>query len=190
MVNCANQDPENVHIDYLGGVKILHLFLSEYRKNFVVPKPRRKVCKQYFNDLNLNSFQVLREQHGKLSGKIKAFLRVILFIIFNNGLFHQYSLPQTQLTVLADLEFLCYIASKSARFSGLKQLNMSKFPFFGKTLFFQPVFRIRIGSEFNQVSGSGFGIRIRTQEGKNDPQKQKKIKKFHVLKCWMVSFEG
>ncbi len=33
--------------------------------------------------------------------------------------------------------------------------------------------RIRIGSEFNQVSGSGsvFGIRIRIQEGKNDPQK-------------------
>jgi hypothetical protein len=33
--------------------------------------------------------------------------------------------------------------------------------------------RIRIGSGFNQVSGSGsvFGIRIRIQEDKNDPQK-------------------
>jgi hypothetical protein len=32
---------------------------------------------------------------------------------------------------------------------------------------------IRIGSGFNRVcgSGSGFGIRIRIQEGKNDPQK-------------------
>jgi hypothetical protein len=32
--------------------------------------------------------------------------------------------------------------------------------------------RIRIGSGFNQASGSGsvFGIRIRIQEGKNDPQ--------------------
>jgi hypothetical protein len=36
--------------------------------------------------------------------------------------------------------------------------------------------RIRIGSGFSRVSGSGsvFGIRIRIQEGKNDPQKQKK----------------
>jgi hypothetical protein len=33
--------------------------------------------------------------------------------------------------------------------------------------------RIRIGSVFNQVCGSGsvFGIRIRIQEGKNDPKK-------------------
>jgi hypothetical protein len=33
--------------------------------------------------------------------------------------------------------------------------------------------RIRIGSGFNRVSGSGsgFGIRIWIQEGKNDPQK-------------------
>jgi hypothetical protein len=29
------------------------------------------------------------------------------------------------------------------------------------------------------------------QEGKNDPQKQKKVKKFHVLMCLMFfSFEG
>ncbi len=37
----------------------------------------------------------------------------------------------------------------------------------------QPGLRIRIGSGFNRVSGSGFGIRIRTgiQESKNDPQK-------------------
>ncbi len=47
--------------------------------------------------------------------------------------------------------------------------------------------RIRIGSVFNRTSGSGsvFGIRIRIQEGKNVPQKYKKI---HVLKCWMASF--
>jgi hypothetical protein len=32
-------------------------------------------------------------------------------------------------------------------------------------------FLIRIGSVFNPVSGSGSGIRIRIQEGKNDPQK-------------------
>ncbi len=31
--------------------------------------------------------------------------------------------------------------------------------------------RIRIGSVFNQLSGSVFGIQIRIQEGKNDPQK-------------------
>ncbi len=36
-----------------------------------------------------------------------------------------------------------------------------------------PGLRIRIpsGSGFNRVIGSGFGIRIRIQEGKNDPQK-------------------
>jgi hypothetical protein len=32
--------------------------------------------------------------------------------------------------------------------------------------------------------------RIRIQEGKNDPQKKKKVKKFHVLNGWMFSFEG
>jgi hypothetical protein len=31
---------------------------------------------------------------------------------------------------------------------------------------------------------------IRIQEGKNDPQKKKKVKEFHVLNCWMFSFEG
>ncbi len=30
---------------------------------------------------------------------------------------------------------------------------------------------------------------IRIKEGKNDPHKEKKIKKFYVLKCWMFSFE-
>ncbi len=44
---------------------------------------------------------------------------------------------------------------------------------------FQPGLRIgiRIRSWFYRVSGSGsvFGIRIRIQEGKNDPQKFKKI---------------
>jgi hypothetical protein len=33
-------------------------------------------------------------------------------------------------------------------------------------------------------------FRIRIQKGKKDPQKLKKIKTFHVLKCWMFSFEG
>ncbi len=41
----------------------------------------------------------------------------------------------------------------------------------------------------NEVSGSGFGIRIQIQEGKKDPQKLKKLK-FHGLKCWMFSFEA
>jgi len=31
------------------------------------------------------------------------------------------------------------------------------------------------GSGFNRVSGSGFGIRIRIQEGKNDQRKLKKL---------------
>jgi hypothetical protein len=56
------------------------------------------------------------------------------------------------------------------------------------------VFRIRIwiGSGFNQVSGSvsGFGIQIRIQEGKNYPQKNKKIQKINVLRCRIFSFEG
>jgi hypothetical protein len=30
---------------------------------------------------------------------------------------------------------------------------------------------------------------MRIQKGKNDPQKQKKVNKFHVLMCWMFSFE-
>ncbi len=42
--------------------------------------------------------------------------------------------------------------------------------------------RILIGSGFNRVSGSGsgsvFGIRFRIQEGKNDPQKKKKLRNF------------
>jgi hypothetical protein len=41
-------------------------------------------------------------------------------------------------------------------------------------------------------SGQWIRIRIRNwePEAKNDPQKKKKIKKFHVLKCWMFSIEG
>jgi hypothetical protein len=31
---------------------------------------------------------------------------------------------------------------------------------------------------------------VRIQEGNNDPQKLRKEEKFHVLKCWMFSFEG
>jgi hypothetical protein len=30
----------------------------------------------------------------------------------------------------------------------------------------------------------------RIPEGKNDPRKYKKVQKFHVLKCWIFSFEG
>jgi hypothetical protein len=41
--------------------------------------------------------------------------------------------------------------------------------------------RIQIGSGFNRVSGSGFGILIRIQEGKNDPQKWKSFLKVHVF---------
>jgi hypothetical protein len=33
-------------------------------------------------------------------------------------------------------------------------------------------------------------FRIRIQEGKNGPQKYKKVEKFHALKCWIFSFEG
>ncbi len=35
-----------------------------------------------------------------------------------------------------------------------------------------------------------FAIRIRIQESKNDPQKWKKVNKFHFLYCWMFCFEG
>jgi hypothetical protein len=31
---------------------------------------------------------------------------------------------------------------------------------------------------------------LRIQKGKIDPQRKKKVKKFHVLKCWMFSFKG
>jgi hypothetical protein len=30
------------------------------------------------------------------------------------------------------------------------------------------------------------GIRIRIQEGKNDPQQKKKCKKIYFLKCWWM----
>ncbi len=44
------------------------------------------------------------------------------------------------------------------------------------------VFRIRIRIDFGQPDPD--------PEGKNFPQKYKKVKKFHVLKCWMFSFES
>jgi hypothetical protein len=50
---------------------------------------------------------------------------------------------------------------------------------------FSAVFRIRTGSGFNQVSGSVSGSRRAKKTHKNT-----KIMKFHVLKCWMFSFEG
>jgi hypothetical protein len=58
------------------------------------------------------------------------------------------------------------------------------------------------GSGLNGVPGSGFAIRIRIpdpqsesgfriQEGKNDPQKLKKVNELNFFfKCWMFSFEG
>jgi hypothetical protein len=42
-------------------------------------------------------------------------------------------------------------------------------------------------SRVSNPDWSGFGFRIRIQEGKNDPQK---VKKFHVLKCWIFFFES
>jgi hypothetical protein len=39
-------------------------------------------------------------------------------------------------------------------------------------------------------SGSAFKLRIRIQEGKNDPQNKKKIQNFCVSNYWMFSFEG
>ncbi len=60
--------------------------------------------------------------------------------------------------------------------------------------------RILIVSGFNQDSGSGsvFGGRIRIRNpdpdtdpgGQKRPTKVEKIKKFHVLKSWMFSFEN
>jgi hypothetical protein len=48
----------------------------------------------------------------------------------------------------------------------------------------------QIYTDWNRIR-IGLGHWIRIQEGKNnDPQKLKKVKKFHVLKCWMFSFEG
>jgi hypothetical protein len=42
------------------------------------------------------------------------------------------------------------------------------------------------GSAWIQINLSS-RIRIRIQEGKNDPQKYKKVQNFHVSKCWMFS---
>ncbi len=55
-------------------------------------------------------------------------------------------------------------------------MGIGPVPAISKSMFcflFEPGLRIRIpiGSGFNQVSGSGFEIRIRIQEGKNYPQK-------------------
>ncbi len=47
-------------------------------------------------------------------------------------------------------------------------------------------FRIRIGSGFNRVSGSGSGSR----RPKMTHKSTKKFVKVHVLKCWMASFES
>ena len=50
-------------------------------------------------------------------------------------------------------------------------LQPLRYRYLGTCYAYQEVFRIRIGSGFNQVSWSGFKIRI--QEGQHDPQKQK-----------------
>ena len=50
-------------------------------------------------------------------------------------------------------------------------------------------FRIRIGSGFNQVSDSVYGFRIGIQ-AKMTHESEKKIRKFHVLRCWMFFFES
>jgi len=64
-------------------------------------------------------------------------------------------------------------------------LQPLRYRYLGTCYAYQAVFRIRIGSGFNQVSWSGSGFKIRIQEGQHDPQKQKKVQKFHVLKCLM-----
>ncbi len=38
--------------------------------------------------------------------------------------------------------------------------------------------------------GPRFAIRIWIQKGKNNPQKLKKVKKFHFFKCWMFSLRS
>jgi hypothetical protein len=52
--------------------------------------------------------------------------------------------------------------------------------------------RIRIGSGFNQVSGSGFHFRIRIQEGKNDHKIEKKLENFMFCNagCSLLRAEG
>ncbi len=62
--------------------------------------------------------------------------------------------------------------------------------------YFKPVLWIwiciRIGSGFNgvpgSISGSGFTVRIRIQEGKNYPQTLKKLYKFHFFEVLDVLF--
>jgi hypothetical protein len=60
---------------------------------------------------------------------------------------------------------------------------------------FSTVLGIRIRIDFGRLDPDPHrecGIGSGTKVGKNDPQKQekgKKMKKFHVLKCWMFSFE-
>jgi hypothetical protein len=58
----------------------------------------------------------------------------------------------------------------------------------GVPLYF-PVFRIRIRIESVQWIRIRFRFGIRIQEGKMT-HKNRKIKKFHVLKCGIFSFEG
>jgi hypothetical protein len=48
----------------------------------------------------------------------------------------------------------------------------------------KPVFRIRIRIDFGRLDPDPY-----TREGKNGPKILKKVTKYHVLKCWMFSFE-
>jgi hypothetical protein len=50
---------------------------------------------------------------------------------------------------------------------------------------FESGIRIRMGSGFYQVSGYVSGSRRQKLTNKGE-----KITKFHVLKCWVFSFEG
>jgi hypothetical protein len=63
--------------------------------------------------------------------------------------------------------------------------NTSTFP----TLQTSSSFAVKRGLKQGCGSGSASGSRsTRIQEVKNDPQKYKKVKYFHVLKCCMFSF--
>jgi hypothetical protein len=58
-----------------------------------------------------------------------------------------------------------------------------------KTTVFQIWIESGIIRSMDPDSKSGSEVWIRKQEGKNYPQKLKKLR-FHVLKCWMFSVEG
>jgi hypothetical protein len=80
--------------------------------------------------------------------------------------------------IIRHRDFLSYFLGSLGCFSVLKTFSLFLLsPGTWYVLYYKPEFRIwiRIGSVFNRASGSGSGsvfvIRIRIQEGKNDPQK-------------------